>query len=142
MGKWKNNQDGLCDINWINGTHKVVGFFLGNGNYSDLNWHHSLEKFERTLNFAKLWNLSSFGNSKLINISGFSKFFYICSFIEIPNQVLHEIESLSFGYLWQTIPECINIKTIVCSILQGRTGLAKIDVKIDSLHVMHIKSSF
>ena len=140
LGKWKNNKEKLCDINWINGTHKIVGFFLGNGNFSDINWQNSLKKFKRTLQFGKLRNLSFFGKSKLLNISAFSKFFYIGSFLELPNQVLHEIESLSFGYIWQNLQECINRKTIVCSILQGGTGLVKLDVKIDSFHAMHIRN--
>ena len=139
LGKWKFNKDKLCDIVWTNEIHKIVVFFLGNGEYSDTNWKKSLEKFKRTLNFGKLRNLSFFGKSKLLILSAFSKFLYIGSFLELPSHILREIETLSFGYLWPNIPEYIHRKTITRHILHGGTGLVKLDVKINSLHAMHIK---
>ena len=91
LGKWKFNKDKLCNIVWTNEIHKIVAFFLGNGEYSDTNWKKSLEKFKRTLNFGKLRNLSFFGKSKLLILSAFSKFLYIGSFLELPSHILREL---------------------------------------------------
>ena len=37
LGKWRENNQILCNINWTNDKHEILGFYLGNGNFTDIN---------------------------------------------------------------------------------------------------------
>ena len=120
--------------------HKILGFYLGNGNFTDIKWIKPFDKYKKNVQFIKSRKLSFFGKAKLLNINSFSKFIYIGAVLDTPKQTLKDIEYVAFDYIRSGKTEHINRQTIMQTKQNGGLGLTKLDIKIDALHVMHIKN--
>ena len=91
---------------WI-GLEKVVGMFIGNGDYVEANWKAVLSKFEKVLSDYQQRSLSMKGKAVIANTLALSKVFYVGSSSYIPKIFLQCFNSALFKFIWGNKPEAV-----------------------------------
>ena len=136
---WKNNPNQLWSINWSNGIEKMVGLFLGNGDFIHINWDTVYKKFDKVITAWENRSLSMKKKAVVANTLALSKLMYIGSVTPLPKQYCQLFNTLLFNFTWGNKPEEVACNVLFNKCIDGGLSLMHIRIKLQALQVMHLK---
>ena len=93
LGSWSGRSDSLVDISWSSVKVKVLGVFLGPGNFEEENWRPRITVVENALNSWRQRSLLYRGKALVINALALSRVWYVASLIYVPRWVGTELNT-------------------------------------------------
>ena len=130
LGSWKNNLETLFGFRWPRDPIKALGIFFSydSSKTTELNFTEKIRNLEKTLNSWKRRNLTLLGKINIVKTLGLSKLIYNTSVLVIPEQLIKEINSIIFNFIWDEKPPKIKKSTIIGERKHG--GLKMTDFNI------------
>ena len=130
LGSWKNNRETPFGFRWPRDPIKALGIFFSYDSLAatELNFIEKIRNLEKTLNSWKRRNLTLLGKINIIKTLGLSKLIYNTSVLVIPEQLIKEINSIIFNFIWDGKPPKIKKSTIIGE--RKRGGLKMTDFNI------------
>ena len=83
--------------------------------------------------------LSFHGRALVTNTLGLSIFWYLASFLSVPDSIVSRINSHAFSFIWNKNREWLARTTVTQRPSQGGLGLVDLKRKINALHVLWIR---
>jgi len=80
---------------------------------TELNFIEKIRKLEKTLNSLKRRTLTLYGKISIVKTLGLSNLIYNMSVLVIPEQLIKEINSIIFNFIWDEKPPKIKKSTII-----------------------------
>lgn len=102
----KNQPENLCDIKWIpkNGTLKILGIYFsacrGIGEL-EKTWQDRIDNIIRMIKAWEKRNLSIMGKVLIVKTFLLSQLVYVMQCMLLPNEVLKNINTIIFKFLWK-----------------------------------------
>ena len=134
VGLWRSGTKLPIALNRSSSSITVLGFELVN-DVADRSWANHLAKLGTVLATWKTRQLSFHGRALVINSLGLSLFWYLCSFLVMPDQVVTAVNANIFSFLWKKKPERLARVSVTQRTSHGGLGLIDMQRKIQSLHV-------
>ena len=130
LGSWKNNLETPFGFRWPRDPIKALGIFFSydSSKTTELNFTEKIRNLEKTLNSWKRRNLTLLGKINIVKTLGLSKLIYNTSVLVIPEQLIKEINSIIFNFIWDEKPPKIKKSTIIGERKHG--GLKMTDFNI------------
>ncbi len=138
LGKWSNNSDKLCNIQWTSDASRIIGFLFKSKTYVENNWDSVFGKFVSVLTDWKSRNLSLKGKAVIVNTLALSKVFYVGSVVLMPKEYFDCFEKKVFNFIWGNKPEAVCRNTMYNKCINGGIGLINVKVKLQALLVVHL----
>ena len=138
VGPWKTCTKLPIPLNWSSTSISVMGFKLFD-RVDNPSWQAPIEHFSSMIASWQSRQLSFHGHALVINTSGLSIFWYLLSFLSMPDSIVSILNSHAYSFLWRKKRECLVHSTITQRPCQGGLGLADLKPKISALHVMWIR---
>ena len=135
LGTYRDNyQNKFNNIVFPNEPIKILGVYIGNDQISCLekNWMPKIKKIETLAESWKKRKLTLFGKVQIINTLLVSKFVYNFSVLNVPENIIKQINKIIFGFLWNK-RDRIKRKTIIAKLEKGGLNLVDIEAKINAL---------
>ena len=106
LGSWKNNRETPFGFRWPRDPIKALGIFFSYDLHAatELNFIEKIRNLEKTLNSWKRRNLTLLGKINIVKTLGLSKLIYNTSVLVIPEQLIKEINSIIFNFIWDGKP--------------------------------------
>ena len=147
IGGYQHNEDTSLDVKWLkpNECIKVLGIYFSGikeASRIDLNWKPKIEKMMQIVNRWNKREISLYGRIILCKTFLLSQINYVMQSLSLPEQVLNEIDSIFFRFIWhkrgskKRVFEKIKRKVLCLEVKQG--GLKMISVK-DQQNIYNIK---
>ena len=109
---------------------------LSNGS-SVASWQNSLRKLDSVLTS---WESRSFhGRALVANTLGLSLFWYLSSFLPMPDSVVHSVNSRLFLFVWRKKREWLARSSVTQRPGQGGLGVIDLDRKISAIHAIWVR---
>ena len=115
-----------------------MGSTLSNGS-SVASWQNSLRKFDSVLKSWESRQLSFHGPALVANTLGLSLFWYLSSFLPMPDSVVHSVNSRLFLFVWRKKREWLARSSVTQRPGQGGLGVIDLDRKISAIHAMWVR---
>ena len=116
LGTWKNNLETPFSFRWPRHPIKALGIFFSydlRKAIHELNFIEKIRNLEKTLNSWKRRNLTLLGKIDIVKTLGLSKLIYNTSVLVIPEQLIKNINSIIFNFIWDEKPPKIKKSTII-----------------------------
>ena len=103
IGSARNNISKPLGLNWQNQTLKILGMYIGydNNKIRELNWEKRIDALKTTLNIWNGRNLTISGRVFLAKSLGISKILYISSVSPVDQQIINNINSILYAFIWK-----------------------------------------
>ena len=128
LGSWRFRTDEPLGLSWVR-KMKILGVCFGTLPVERDNWQPKLEKLQKALNLWKSRSLSFIGKALIVNILGFSKFFYLGRFLPLPAWVLARANQLVWNFLWGSRIETVSRNACSLSPCVGGLGISNLRLK-------------
>jgi len=139
LGGWRDLAETPCNLNWTSDFIKIVGVYLGRGQYLSKNWEVVLGKFQKSLQLSADRFLSFRGRATLVNVSCLSKLWYVGSVLHLQGALVPSFNKAMFAFIWQNKVEAIQRTVLYNSLADGGLELASITYKLMSFHILHLQ---
>ena len=106
LGSWKSSLEPPFGFRWPQEPIKALGIFFSYDSRKaiELNFIEKIRNLEKTLNSWKRRNLTLLGKINIIKTLALSKLIYNTSVLVIPEQLIKEINSIIFNFIWDENP--------------------------------------
>ena len=140
LGGLKNNFNEYEGIKFTNNPIRCLGLYIGHDaiKCNELNWVPKLKRIERQTEIWKTRNLTMFGKVTLIKTLLIPQLIYNMTVLNVEDNVIKQIESLLYGFLWKT-RDRIRRTTVIGKVKNGGFGMIDIHAKIASLKASWVK---
>jgi hypothetical protein len=138
VGKWSSRNDLPVALNWSSSQITIMGSQLCNVEHHE-SWDKQLTQLESVLMAWKARKLSLHGRALIVNSLGLSKFWYLASFLCLPDVEVKRINAQVFSFVWQKKREWLARTSVTQRISQGGLGVVDVTRKVGSLHVMWVR---
>ena len=130
LGRWKSSLETPFGFRWPQDPIKALGIFFSYDSRKaiELNFIEKIRNLEKTLNSWKRRNLTLLGKINIVKTLALSKLIYSTSVLVIPEQLIKEINSIIFDFIWDEKPPKIKKSTIIGEKKHG--GLKMTDFNI------------
>ncbi len=127
LGPLKDSIRSYNEINFTNDAVRCLGIYIGHDKNECLkkNWVDKLEKIKIIFERWKGRNLTIFGKILIIKSLATSMLIHTMSILEVPDDILKEIEKMIFNFLWNS-HERIKRKTLIGNKESG--GVEMLDI--------------
>lgn len=98
-----------------------------------LNWDKQVEKLEKILNQWKKRNLTLFGKVLVIKSLALSKLMYNANVLAIPENIVKNINSIIYRYLWNSKRDKIARKPLIGNYEEGGIQMCDVESLFQSL---------
>ena len=115
-----------------------MGSTLSNGS-SVASWQNSLRKFDSVLTSWESRRLSFHGRALVANTLSLSLFWYLSSFLPMPDSVVHSVNARLFSFVWRKKREWLARSSVTQRPGQGGLGVIDLDRKISAIHAMWVR---
>ena len=112
----------------------VMGSTLSNSS-SVASW----QKFDSVLTSWESRRLSFHGRALVANTLGLSLFWYLSSFLPMPDSVVHSVNSRLFSFVWKKKRQWLARSSVTQRPSQGGLGVIDLDRKIGAIHAMWVR---
>jgi hypothetical protein len=140
FGKDKHRQDGcqLHGIKWPNQI-KYLGIYLGyDRDLNDkMNWSVKIEKIKKILGAWETRDLSLIGRIQIIKSLAISQLSLQFSTLTVPEQVISNLNSILYKFLWKSKDKIKRIK-MIRNVKNGGLNMIDLECYADSLKAMWI----
>ena len=140
FGWWRSKITPSIPLDWSTESIMVLGSQLAND--GDELWSKPIKTLTTLLSSWKRRSLSYHGRALVANTLGLSMFWYLASFRIIPVDVIQQINTLIYAFIWQKPREWLARSSFTQRPSQGGLGLVDVACKTSSLHVQWIKRYF
>ena len=115
LGRWKSRLETPFSFRWPQDSIKALGIFFSYDSREaiKLNFIEKIRNLEKTLNSWKRRNLTLLGKINIVKTLALSKLIYNTSVLVIPDQLIKEINSIIFNFIWDEKPPKIKKSTII-----------------------------
>lgn len=130
-GMWLGSQQGSKDqplgILWPTNPIKSLGIYHSYNTVATMkgNFEDKIDKLKKQLHWWKARNLSFTGKVLIIKALGISKFALVASLINVPENIINEINSIIFNFVWNGKTDKVKRKQFIQTIDMG--GLKMVD---------------
>ena len=135
-----NHLTSVCGIKIIDKPVKLLGIWIckETNNIPELNFTEKLSKFKHLLNMWKQRKLSLKGKVTIVNSLALPQMIYAASVLYVPPDIIHEVNSLIFSFLW---PKKAHVKknTIIASLEEGGLKMPDFEQKHKACKAMWVK---
>ena len=135
VGPWRTRTNLPIPLDWSSMSISVMGFHLSNGG-DTLSWQDPIEQFTSVLASWTPRQLSFHGRALVTNTLGLSIFWYLASFLSMPDSIVSRINSHAYSFIWNKKREWLARTTVTQRPSQGGLGLVDLKRKISALHVL------
>lgn len=111
LGAWKNKTPLFKDISWTKTNVKTLGIHHGYEINETAIWMEKINKIKSCIQIWKTRDLSYVGKVLIIKSLLVSQIGYLADIKPVPNNVIKEIESLIWNFLWKNKQPLVNRKT-------------------------------
>ena len=137
VSPWKTRTNLSIQLKWSSTSISVMGFHLNNG-VDTVSWQAPIEQFNSVFASWTSRQLSFQGRALVTNTLGLSIFWYLSSFLSMPDSTVSRINSRAYSFIWNKKREWLARTTVTQRPSQGGLGLVDLKRKISALHVMWI----
>jgi hypothetical protein len=143
-GIWLNRNQipaNLIKINWSIGPIKSLGIYFGLDKVAiqKLNWESKLDKLRRLLSVWRKRELTLYGKVVILKAIALSQLLYNMSVIETPNEILKEIETEMYSFIWKGKRDKIKRVCLINDHSEGGLKIPDIRLKLDALKATWVK---
>ena len=142
IGSKKHSTDKVGNILWTDQPIKALGIFFGHDKKQceKLNWDSKLDSCKKLINTWSKRKLTMYGKILIIKSIIIPKLTYIFHSLIVPNDIVKQIESLLFNFLWNGTKEKIKRTTLIGHKLNGGIEMLDIETYITSIKLKWIKA--
>ncbi len=136
--EWMND----LDIKWHNDKVKFLGIYVGNNSDQlvDLNYKSAIKNMETTLNMWRIRDLSIIGKITILKALGMSQLVYMSTALQDPPaQIVKEIETIMYTFLWNGKKDRIKRKTIIAEYEKGGLKMPHYPTFCESLKISWVR---
>ena len=140
LGCWKNKTETPFGFRWPRNPIRALGIFFSydQNKATELNFVEKIRNLEKTLNSWKRRNLTLYGKINIVKTLGLSKLIYNASVLAIPEQLIKEINSIIFNFIWDGKPPKIKKLTVIGEKKQGGLKMTDFNIMNKALKVAWI----
>ena len=140
LGKQRHSNKSPCGIKCVKGT-KALGIFFSY-EIKEMVEKNFNQKIKELKSLLALWgqrDLSIIGRILVFKSLAMSKVIYQCNNLETPDEIIKQLNTLAFDFVWQNKPNKVKRNTIISDYEHG--GLRMLDVEsfISAQKVMWVK---
>ena len=141
IGLDKSTTNKLFGIKWPNDPIKVLGIHLS---YDVLaaekaNFDDKIKQLKLQLHWWKARDLTLIGRILIAKSIGLSKFIYLASVIDIPQNIVSEVNAIIYDFIWKGKKDKVSRKILMQDCDEGGFKMFGFDIIIKSLRVKWIK---
>ena len=140
IGNWGDQNNIMYGIKCTDGSRKICGVMLGNGNISAETWDLVFQKFQNSIALNSKRNLKLRGKSVLLNSLALSKIWYVVGVFDMDQRTLERIQKVVFNFIWSNKTECIKREVLYNTCQDGGIGLTNVLVKQQAFLIKHVCS--
>ena len=142
IGKLKTSNE--VRINGITFSSKVkaLGTYFGTDKQEceNLNWSDKLESCKKLINSWQQRNLTMFGKVTIVKSLILPKLSFLIQTIPIANNIIKQLNSMIFNFVWGNKAEKIKRTTLIGNRLEGGLEIPDIDIYSKTLKLKWLKS--
>ena len=135
LGAWKNKTPTFRAISWTKTNVKTLGIHHGYEINETAVWMQKINKIKSCIQIWKTRDLSYIGKVLVIKSLLVSQIGYLSDIISVPNNVIKEIESLLWNFLWNNKQPLVNRKTMYLDCNEGGVKMLNLRDFIESKRV-------
>ena len=143
IGSWKARRDKLPGIKWTFAPIKILGIYVTYDKNKLLEHNFGkkikVQDLKKTLNLWKMRSLSLMGKVLILKALAMSKITYACNFITPNEDIMKDINSILFNFLWDGKPDKIKRRTVIADYKEGGIRMPDIKSRIKTIKIMWIK---
>ena len=139
LGPWRTRLPELMPVQrrWSASSITVLGCQILPGGSQE--WGPLVGKLTSIIDTWKARKLSFRGRALIINSLGLSKFWYRASVCYMPPNIINEINSQIFPFVWGKKREWLCRTSVTQSVGQGGLSVTNLSRKLSSLHIQWVK---
>ena len=140
LGKDRNSNNTPCGITCVKGT-KALGIFFSY-EIKEMVEKNFTQKIKELKSLLAIWgqrDLSIIGRILVFKSLAMSKVIYQCNNLEIPEDIIKQLNTLAFDFVWQNKPNKVKRDTIISDYEQGGLRMLDVECFIDAQKVMWVK---
>ena len=121
MGRQKYSKLTPGNIAWPSEPIKILGIFVGHDKEFcyQKNWKNKLASLEHMLSAWTKRNLTVVGRINIIKTLGISKLLYNASILDVPENIIKEVDKIIFKFIWKNKSEKVKRKVMYGGYDQG-----------------------
>ena len=135
LGAWENKTPTFRAISWTKTNVKTLGIHHGYEINETAVWMQKINKIKSCIQIWKTRDLSYIGKVLIIKSLLVSQIGYLSDIISVPNNVIKEIESLLWNFLWNNKQPLVNRKTMYLDCNEGGVKMLNLRDFIESKRV-------
>jgi len=141
LGPWQNRHNLPRNIKWTNGPIKYLGIYISAkpNEIVMLNFQSKLEALLRQLHWWKARDLSLKGKVLIVKALGISKFQYLASLITIPQDIVKQVNTLIYNFIWNGNTDKVKRIIFEQEYKKGGYNMTNLNEMIISSSVMWVK---
>ncbi len=142
IGPWRRlRQDLPSNIKWTNGPIKLLGIYLSSDPNETivLNFQSKIDALLRQLHWWKARDLTLTGRVLIVKSLALSKFQYLASLIKIPQNVIMQVNSIIYEFIWNGKTDKVKRKLFEQDYSKGGYKMINLNDIITSASAMWVK---
>ena len=135
LGAWKNKTPSFNDISWTKTNVKILGINHGYEINETAVWMDKVNKIKSCIQIWKSRDLSYIGKVLIIKSLLVSQIGYLADIKPVPNNILKQIESLIWNFLWNNKQPLVNRRTMNLNYNEGGVKMLNLRDFIESKNI-------
>ena len=127
LGAWRNKNPTFKEISWTKGYVKTLGIQHGYDIDENEVWMEKVNKIKSCIQIWKSRDLSYIGRVLIIKTLLASQIGYLAEIKTVPHNIIKQIESLIWNFLWNNKHPLVNRKTMHLNLEEG--GVKMLNLK-------------
>lgn len=140
IGSNRERQDFPLDIRWNKDMIKILGIFFSHNSTKMIqkNFDQNIIAIKEVLNIWSMRNLSLIGKICILKSLAISKLIYVSSVLFTPQNVIKQVNSIIFNFLWNG-KDKVKRKVIISDYEHGGLKMVDFESRVKSLNIIWIK---
>ena len=143
LGSLHNSPEDL-GIDNVNKPMKILGIFFTYDwqKFQELNFEKIITSIKKSLNVWQWRNLTLLGRIQIIKTFAIPKFMFRASQIPLTKEIIKEINSVLFKFVWKSRKDKIKRKTLISDYKNGGLRMPHLETLIKTQRIMCMKKYF
>ena len=125
-GAWKNKIPEFNEISWTNTNIKTLGIHHGYEIDNEAIWLDKINKIKNCIQVWKSRDLTYKGKVLVIKTLLLSQVGFIADVVNIPNNIVKQIDTLLWSFLWDSKQPLVNRKTMFLNSYMGGVNMSSL----------------
>ena len=140
LGKWAANKNKPLNLKWVSSPTRILGIYFSydeKGN-NEMNFNLKVNKMQTNLDIWRSRDLTYFGKVMIIKALGVSSLVYSASNINVPKDIVTNVKSRLFRFLWKNKRDKIKREGLYQDYDKGGLRMTDIETMIKALRLAWI----